>query len=200
MKRGRNQRRRPGGGNNPNRAHDSNGPDVRIRGTANQIYDKYVALARDASSSGDRVKAENYQQHAEHYFRVLRANQATQQAQQAQQQTTNSDQPSVDGDKDDANTSNNASNNNGRGRSRGRRSEATNETSANEAAPKEEAKTETKAEPKTEADDAPAEKETGAQAPRETHAKGGWRRCQRRNAGCGGIVGGLNRPPSFFYS
>lgn len=69
-KRGRNQRRRQGV--NPNRALDSNGPDVRIRGTAQQIYDKYLALARDATSSGDRVKAENYLQHAEHYFRLMR--------------------------------------------------------------------------------------------------------------------------------
>lgn len=73
MKRGRNQRRRQGV--NPNRALDSNGPDVRIRGTANQIYDKYQALARDAHSAGDRVKAENYLQHAEHYYRVIRATQ-----------------------------------------------------------------------------------------------------------------------------
>ncbi|MEE2690859.1 MAG: DUF4167 domain-containing protein [Pseudomonadota bacterium] len=71
MKRGRNQRRRQGV--NINRALDSNGPDVRIRGTANQIYDKYLALARDATSSGDRVKAENYLQHAEHYFRLIRS-------------------------------------------------------------------------------------------------------------------------------
>ena len=71
MKRGRNQRRRQGV--NINRAFDSNGPDVRIRGTANQIYDKYLALARDATSAGDRVKAENYFQHAEHYFRVIRS-------------------------------------------------------------------------------------------------------------------------------
>jgi len=77
MKRGRNQRRRQGG-MNINRALDSNGPEVRIRGTANQIYDKYLALARDASSSGDRVKAENYLQHAEHYFRVIRAIQPAQ--------------------------------------------------------------------------------------------------------------------------
>ncbi len=77
MKRGRNQRRRQGGGPNPNRALDSNGPDVRIRGTAQQIYDKYLALARDAQSSDDRVKAENYLQHAEHYFRVLRATQGS---------------------------------------------------------------------------------------------------------------------------
>jgi hypothetical protein len=75
MKRGRNQRRRQGV--NPNRALDSNGPDVRIRGTAQQIYDKYLALARDATSAGDRVKAENYFQHAEHYFRVLRSVQGT---------------------------------------------------------------------------------------------------------------------------
>lgn len=71
MKRGRNQRRRQGV--NINRALDSNGPDVRIRGTANQIYDKYLALARDATSSGDRVKTENYLQHAEHYFRLIRS-------------------------------------------------------------------------------------------------------------------------------
>ena len=83
-KRGRNQRRRPGGGSNPNRALDSNGPEVRIRGTANQIYDKYIALARDASSSGDRIKAESYLQHAEHYFRIIRATQQTQQNQQSQ--------------------------------------------------------------------------------------------------------------------
>lgn len=81
MKRGRNQRRRPGGPN-PNRALDSNGPDVRIRGTANQIYDKYLALARDASSAGDRVKAESYLQHAEHYFRLIRAMQPSQQPNQ----------------------------------------------------------------------------------------------------------------------
>lgn len=93
MKRGRNQRRRPGGPN-PNRALDSNGPDVRIRGTANQIYDKYLALARDASSSGDRVKAENYLQHAEHYFRVIRAMQPAQQPnQQPGGQENDFDQP-----------------------------------------------------------------------------------------------------------
>ena len=95
MKRGRNQRRRQGG-NNPNRALDSNGPDVRIRGTANQIYDKYIALARDASSAGDRVKAENYLQHAEHYFRVIRAMQPPQQQQQQPNVDAESEQPNVD--------------------------------------------------------------------------------------------------------
>lgn len=97
MKRGRNQRRRQGV--NPNRAYDSNGPDVRIRGTAQQIYDKYLALARDAASSGDRVKAENYLQHAEHYFRVLRAMQPAQFPQGDQNDyDTDGDQPGVGGD------------------------------------------------------------------------------------------------------
>lgn len=50
---------------------DSNGPDVRIRGNAWQVHEKYLALARDASSSGDRIQAENYLQHAEHYFRII---------------------------------------------------------------------------------------------------------------------------------
>lgn len=104
MKRGRNQRRRPG--NNPNRALDSNGPEVRIRGTANQIYDKYIALARDASSSGDRIKAENCLQHAEHYFRILRAAQQTQQSQSPHHgasEGSTSEQPSIDNTSDRAN-------------------------------------------------------------------------------------------------
>ncbi len=64
-----------GGGNRPqhNKASvfDSNGPDVRIRGTAFQIVEKYMILAKDASASGDRVLAENYLQHAEHYQRLI---------------------------------------------------------------------------------------------------------------------------------
>ena len=63
-----------GGGYHRNQSLDSNGPDVKIRGTANQIYDKYLLLARDANSSGDRVGAENYLQHAEHYYRMMMAN------------------------------------------------------------------------------------------------------------------------------
>lgn len=50
---------------------ESNGPDVRIRGNAHQVYEKYLALARDAGSSGDRISAEGYFQHAEHYFRIM---------------------------------------------------------------------------------------------------------------------------------
>ncbi|MGI9439359.1 MAG: DUF4167 domain-containing protein [Parvibaculales bacterium] len=69
MKRSRGRGRRPQ--NAGNRSYDSNGPDVRVRGTAFQLHEKYMTLARDAMSSGDRVVAENYQQHAEHYFRIL---------------------------------------------------------------------------------------------------------------------------------
>jgi hypothetical protein len=50
---------------------DSNGPDVRIRGTAHQIHEKYMALAKDATGSGDRILAESYLQHAEHYQRII---------------------------------------------------------------------------------------------------------------------------------
>jgi hypothetical protein len=53
-----------------NQSFDSHGPDVRIRGTAHQIFERYVALAREAATAGDRVAAENLYQHAEHYFRV----------------------------------------------------------------------------------------------------------------------------------
>lgn len=66
--RGANNRR--GGGNNHRSTYDSNGPNVRIRGSASQIYDKYSTLARDAASSGDPVLAESYLQYAEHYYRI----------------------------------------------------------------------------------------------------------------------------------
>jgi hypothetical protein len=79
MKRQRGRNRGGGGGNKPqqqnaNRAFDSNGPEgVKVRGAAQGVFEKYQQLARDASSGGDRVLAENYLQHAEHYFRTLRA-------------------------------------------------------------------------------------------------------------------------------
>lgn len=70
--RGRNRK-----GPNPlTRSYESNGPDVKIRGTALHIAEKYVQLARDAQSSGDRVAGENYLQHAEHYYRLVAAAQA----------------------------------------------------------------------------------------------------------------------------
>lgn len=74
-----------GGGNNPNRTFDSSGPEVKIRGSASHVYEKYLQLARDANSSGDRVMAENYLQHAEHYWRIMSANQLQQQQYMAQQ-------------------------------------------------------------------------------------------------------------------
>ena len=82
MKRQRGRNRKPGqgGGNNhanatnPNRSWDSQGPEnIKVRGNAQTVYERYMQLARDASAGGDRVLAENYTQHAEHYFRVLRA-------------------------------------------------------------------------------------------------------------------------------
>jgi len=72
MKRNRGRSRRSGG-QNPNRHYESTGPDVKIRGSAQQICDKYQQYARDALSAGDRVAAENYLQHAEHYFRIVAA-------------------------------------------------------------------------------------------------------------------------------
>ncbi len=78
---------RQGGGIPMNRNHvfDSSGPDLRIRGTAQQLFEKYLQLGRDATGVGDRVMAESYFQHAEHYFRIINA--MTQaQAQQGQNQ------------------------------------------------------------------------------------------------------------------
>jgi hypothetical protein len=68
---GNNNARRGSGGNNRAQVFDSNGPDVRIRGTAHQISEKYDTLAKDARSAGDYVLAESYLQHAEHYLRII---------------------------------------------------------------------------------------------------------------------------------
>ncbi len=59
------------GTHNRNQIFDSNGPDVRIRGTAHQVCEKYLALAKDAMATGDVIQAENYLQHAEHYQRII---------------------------------------------------------------------------------------------------------------------------------
>ncbi|WP_366048898.1 DUF4167 domain-containing protein [uncultured Bartonella sp.] len=77
--RGRNNNNNNNNRRGPNplsRNYESNGPDVKIRGNAQHIADKYTALARDAQASGDRVMAENYLQHAEHYVRIILAAQA----------------------------------------------------------------------------------------------------------------------------
>jgi hypothetical protein len=90
MRPGQNKRSRGRNGNNPHhgggggnrgprpphriQTFDSNGPSVKIRGNAYQVFERYVALAREAASSGDRIAAENLYQHAEHYFRIMNAN------------------------------------------------------------------------------------------------------------------------------
>ncbi len=86
MKRMRGRGHRPNGGGgggfrnqqngiplNRNHVFDSSGPEMRVRGTAQQLYDKYTQLARDAAGGGDRILGEAYYQHAEHYFRIISA-------------------------------------------------------------------------------------------------------------------------------
>ncbi len=73
-------------GNIVNRVFDSSGPDGRVRGTPNQIVEKYDTLARDAQLAGDRVEAENFLQHAEHYIRLLAAAQEEVAREQAKRQ------------------------------------------------------------------------------------------------------------------
>lgn len=94
--RGRNNRRGP----NPlTRSYESNGPDVKVRGTAQHIAEKYTQLARDAHVSGDPVAAESYLQHAEHYYRLISS---AHQAQLAIQNGTADDRDDEDDDFDTA--------------------------------------------------------------------------------------------------
>src|SRR5215472_10702837 len=95
MRNGQNNKRMRNRNNNNNnrrgqnpmtRVFESNGPDIKIRGTASHIAEKYLQLARDARSSGDPVAAENYYQHAEHYFRLIAAAQEQFRQNQPQQQ------------------------------------------------------------------------------------------------------------------
>jgi hypothetical protein len=100
MKRQRGRGRKPGGGggnyhhsnqggggghHHPNRALESNGPETKVRGPASHINERYLQLARDAASAGDRVLSENYLQHADHYFRLWRSMQPAAPIQQQQQ-------------------------------------------------------------------------------------------------------------------
>ncbi len=73
--------------NNPNRSLDSNGPDGKVRGNASTIYEKYTSLARDAKTSGSRVKAENFLQHAEHYLRLMNVQETAKQAARAERES-----------------------------------------------------------------------------------------------------------------
>src|SRR6201995_1957399 len=86
-------------GQNPmTRVFESNGPDIKIRGTASHVAKKYVQLARDARSSGDPVAAENYYQHAEHYFRLIAAAQEQFRQNQPQQQQPRMDDGATGGE------------------------------------------------------------------------------------------------------
>src|ERR1700690_1499995 len=87
------------------RVYESNGPDVKIRGTASHIAEKYIQLARDSQSSGDPVAAENYYQHAEHYFRLIAAAQEKFRQSQPQPRSDN-EVASEEGDDESENFSN----------------------------------------------------------------------------------------------
>lgn len=87
--RAKNNRNRPSGGNVVNRVFDSSGPEGKVRGTPQQIIDKYNQLARDAQLSNDRVAAENFQQHAEHYLRMLSEAQREIEARREEQERQN---------------------------------------------------------------------------------------------------------------
>ena len=107
MRPGQNKRMRGRPTNNrrgPNpltRSYESNGPDVKIRGNAHHVAEKYLQLARDAHTGGDPVAAENYLQHAEHYFRLIAAAQAAQAlAQSGQQRPAGEDEEDMDDDGD----------------------------------------------------------------------------------------------------
>ena len=107
MRPGQNKRMRGRPTNNrrgPNpltRSYESNGPDVKIRGNAHHVAEKYLQLARDAHTGGDPVAAENYLQHAEHYFRLIAAAQAAQAlAQSGQQRPPGEDEDDMDDDGD----------------------------------------------------------------------------------------------------
>lgn len=87
--RSKSNRNRPTGGNIINRVFDSSGPEGKVRGTPQQIIDKYNQLARDAQLGNDRIAAENFQQHAEHYQRMLSEAQREVEARREEQERQN---------------------------------------------------------------------------------------------------------------
>ncbi len=105
MKQGSNQRRSRGrnlngGGRRNSRNHtfESNGPEVKVRGTAQQVLDKYLQLARDVQSGGDRGNAEAYLQFAEHYYRVLNVERDAEQADKRDGRTEGNEQKHGEGE------------------------------------------------------------------------------------------------------
>jgi hypothetical protein len=92
-----------------NQTFESNGPDGKIRGTAQQVLDRYLALGRDATSAGDPIAAESFFQHAEHYFRMLHAEGAAEASrsperpsgfERTEEEATEEDQPQGDAPRD----------------------------------------------------------------------------------------------------
>ncbi len=98
--RGSNNNNQNNNRNNLNRSLESNGPDVRIRGTAAHIAEKYMQLANDAQTSGDTVMAQSYWQYAEHYNRVIAIAQAAQAEQQAERQAKDQARENRDNERD----------------------------------------------------------------------------------------------------
>ena len=102
MRQGSNRRPRPRGNQNKQRSgggrnsYDSNGPAGKVRGTAQQVLDKYQALGRDAMTSGDRIAAESYFQFAEHYHRIVDADASTKQDSQHPAQDRQNNQNNQD--------------------------------------------------------------------------------------------------------
>lgn len=118
---GGNNNRKGGGGGNPlSRSYDSTGPDVKIRGTAQHIAEKYMALARDAQSSSDNVMAENYLQHAEHYNRIVAAAQAQMQERYQRNERDNAERDGSDREDEDQTISANGRDFDGGGEDEGR--------------------------------------------------------------------------------
>src|SRR5437764_2536969 len=97
--------RGPGPGPRPphrSQTFDSNGPNVKIRGNAYQVFERYLAMAREAQSSGDPVAAENFYQHAEHYFRMMQAaGEGQNQGQQRPMTPADTEMNGADGDRRD---------------------------------------------------------------------------------------------------
>lgn len=102
MKQGSNRRPRSRGNQNKPRSggrnsYDSNGPAGKVRGTAQQVLDKYQALGRDAASSGDRIAAESFFQFAEHYYRIVNADNAGNPSERRERQNADQPQPDTSG-------------------------------------------------------------------------------------------------------
>ena len=98
--RSRSSKQRYGGGGRNN--YESNGPAGKVRGTAQQVLDKYLGLARDAQSSGDRIGAEFFFQFAEHYFRVLNADGGNANQMRRDKQAQTPEEPAADNNMVDA--------------------------------------------------------------------------------------------------